>query len=446
LVGYVVADSSRALTASELRKYLKTKLPEYMVPSALIGLDRLPLNANGKVDRSALPAPQIGGRESEGVYAAPRSVNEQRLAQIWAEVLKVERVGVHDNFFIAGGHSLLAIRLLSLMSKEFEFEIPLRSFLESPTIASVAKYIDARNEQEEGTGSVGKHRWSYLVKLKGGEGKSTVFVFPGGFGGENEALALAQIAYFAGPEYTFYGLRARSAGGTVRGHESVQEMAKDFLEEIRKVQPRGPYYLLGHCLGGVVAYEVACQLQDQGNEVGLLGFLDTVRPTTMRYYRYLAWRVIEKLIPNWQYYYRERFFYHLEKVRTLGWRDKIRYLTHRSRTLAEVFDLKPRKAAVGTQQPSSLRALRTNQSSHIKALMRYRPRQYHGRVFSLVAAEVCNQKEDNALGWGEHITGGIETYRGTGDHDSFIRDHTRTVGALIREWLENSQRQTAQSE
>src|SRR5678816_71891 len=180
-----------------------------------------------------------------------------------------------------------------------------------------------------------------------------------------------------------------------RGHESVEAMAKDFVEEIKSIQPEGPYYLLGHCLGGVVAYEVACQLQDQGEEVGLLGFLDTVRPTRVRYYRYRAWRVIEKLIPNWQYYYRERFRYHFEKLRSLEWRERINYVTHRSETLKEVFDLKFAKTAAGAQQPPSMRELRDNQSSHLKALLRYRPRQYRGTVFSLVADEMSSRKQDN---------------------------------------------------
>src|SRR6185436_3116002 len=199
--------------------------------------------------------------------------------------------------------------------------------------------------------------------------------------------------------YPFYGLRARSSRGSERGHESVEAMAKDFIEEIRAVQLRGPYHLLGHCLGGVVAYEVACQLQDQGEEVGLLGFLDTVRPTRVRYYRYLAWRVIEKLIPNWQYYYRERFLYHFEKLRSLEWRERVNYITHRSETLKEVFDLKPAKTVAGAQQPPSMRELRDNKSSHLKALLRYRPRRYQGRVFSLVADEKFYQKQDNTLGW-----------------------------------------------
>ncbi len=435
LVAYGVSAPGAVPTASELRSFLQQKLPDYMVPSAFVFLNELPLTPNGKVDRKALPVPDQSRPELNEGYVGPRSVTEQRLAQIWSEVLKVERVGVHDNFFHLGGHSLLAIRLISLISKEFEREVALRSFFESPTIEGVAKYLEAGDEERDAIDASGNHKWLCLFKLKNGDNKSPVYVFPGGFGGENEALALAQIAHFVGPEYPFFGLRAKSSQGNQRAHQSVEEMARDFLKEIRSIQPKGPYHLLGHCLGGVIAYEVACQLQDQGEEVGLLGFLDTSRPTKALYYRYLGRRVIEKLIPNWQFYYRERASYHMQTLRGLDWRGKIGYIARRSETLKEVFDLQTTQAAADSRPTPSLREFRDNQSSHISTLLRYRPRQYRGRVFSLVAEEKLKRKKDGTLGWGKHVSGKIEVRSASGNHDSFIRDHTETVGNLVRSWL-----------
>ncbi len=440
LVAYGVSAPGAVPTASELRSFLQQKLPDYMVPSAFVFLNELPLTPNGKVDRKALPVPDQSRPELNEGYVGPRSVTEQRLAQIWSEVLKVERVGVHDNFFHLGGHSLLAIRLISLISKEFEREVALRSFFESPTIEGVAKYLEAGDEERDAIDASGNHKWLCLFKLKNGDNKSPVYVFPGGFGGENEALALAQIAHFVGPEYPFFGLRAKSSQGNQRAHQSVEEMARDFLKEIRSIQPKGPYHLLGHCLGGVIAYEVACQLQDQGEEVGLLGFLDTSRPTKALYYRYLGRRVIEKLIPNWQFYYRERASYHMQTLRGLDWRGKIGYIARRSETLKEVFDLKTTQAAADSRPTPSLREFRDNQASHISTLLRYRPRQYRGRVFSLVAGEKLKRKKDGTLGWGKHVTGEVQVCSGSGNHDSFIRDHTKSVGVLVRNWLEMTER------
>ena len=136
LVAYVV--NHEDVPPSELRSFLKGKLPEYMLPSAIVVLDRLPLSPNGKLDRKALPAPEY---RSEEAFVAPRTPNEQTLAAIWAEVLKLEKIGIHDNFFDLGGHSLLATQVISRVRKTFELDIPLRALFELPTVAELAKLI-----------------------------------------------------------------------------------------------------------------------------------------------------------------------------------------------------------------------------------------------------------------------------------------------------------------
>ncbi len=139
LVAYVGA--AEAVPAAELRAHLRESLPEYMVPSALVVLEALPISPNGKVDRRALPAPEPGGGEAE--YEAPRSVTEELLAEIWAEVLRAERVGIRDSFFELGGHSLLATRVVSRVREAFGVELPLRALFEAPTVAGLAERVDA---------------------------------------------------------------------------------------------------------------------------------------------------------------------------------------------------------------------------------------------------------------------------------------------------------------
>jgi amino acid adenylation domain-containing protein len=145
LVGYVVAQGGAAdgeLKISELRNYLRERLPEYMVPSYFVVLEALPLTANGKLDRGALPAPQLDGAELSAAYVAPRTPTEELLVGIWATVLGVERVGVEDNFFEVGGHSLLATQLISRIREAFAIEMPLRTLFERPTIAALAEDIE----------------------------------------------------------------------------------------------------------------------------------------------------------------------------------------------------------------------------------------------------------------------------------------------------------------
>jgi acyl carrier protein len=141
---------SSPLSLDDLRVELKEKLPEYMLPSAFVFLKTLPLTSNGKVDRSALPAPDETRQGLQSDFVEPRDPIEKALSDIWANFLKVDVVGVHDNFFDLGGHSLLATQVVSRMRKEFQLEIPLRSLFEWPTIAQLAEKIEeAKNSEAE---------------------------------------------------------------------------------------------------------------------------------------------------------------------------------------------------------------------------------------------------------------------------------------------------------
>jgi acyl carrier protein len=145
LVAYVVVEES-STDAQELRQYLRERVPDYMVPSAIMELDQLPLTRNGKLDRSRLPAPVFGPKQE--TFVAPRTSTEESLAQIWSEVLNVERVGVNDNFFDLGGHSLLATQVFSRMQELFGFELPLRALFEAPTVAELAERVDAHGVKD----------------------------------------------------------------------------------------------------------------------------------------------------------------------------------------------------------------------------------------------------------------------------------------------------------
>jgi acyl carrier protein len=139
MVGYVTLKEGRSVMINELREYLKGKLPEYMVPPFIVVLDKLPLTPNGKVDRKALPAPDR--RQEEGTFIAPQTPSEELLVEIYQAVLKVERVGIHDNFFGLGGHSLLATQLVSRVREVFKVELPLRTLFENPTIVGLSGFI-----------------------------------------------------------------------------------------------------------------------------------------------------------------------------------------------------------------------------------------------------------------------------------------------------------------
>jgi len=169
LVAYAVGQQGESFDAAEIRKYLKQKLPEYMIPSAFVLLDELPLTPNGKVDRKALPAPDQDRPELGNIYQAPRTPVEEALASIWCELLKVDKVGIHDNFFELGGHSLLATQAVSRMRDALRKTIPLRNLFEAPTVSALALLIEKSNESQEAVHApaiVRASRESYRVKLE----------------------------------------------------------------------------------------------------------------------------------------------------------------------------------------------------------------------------------------------------------------------------------------
>ena len=167
LVAYLVSDQEPVPTYSELRRFLKEKLPDYMVPAAFVMLDALPLTPNGKVDRRVLPEPGSVSPELETPYVAPRTEVESAIVAIWKEVLHVEKVGVHDNFFDLGGHSLLMIQVHSALQERLKRDLPVIELFEYPTIDSLARYLSQGKSEQ----SSSQHKDSRVEKIKEGKNR-----------------------------------------------------------------------------------------------------------------------------------------------------------------------------------------------------------------------------------------------------------------------------------
>jgi thioesterase domain-containing protein len=264
-VAYVVAGGAE-LDSAALRAHLQQRLPEYMVPSAWVGLAALPLNANGKVDRKALPLP--GALESPApAHIAPRDSLELTLARVWEQVLGVQPVGVRTSFFELGGHSLLAVRLLAAMRQATGRHLPLASLFQAPTIEQLAAWV-----RREAPGT-----FSPLVPFGAANaGTAAPFFCVHAVGGS--VLSYAELARLLGPDQPFYGLQSRGLDGGPPPPGTVEEMAAEYVAAIRQVQPSGPYFLGGWSLGGVIAYEMARQLRESGEPVALLALIDAYVP------------------------------------------------------------------------------------------------------------------------------------------------------------------------
>nr|UKU09925.1 Luz2 [Actinomadura luzonensis] len=255
-----VARGVGALLAG-LRERVTGRLPEYMMPSAFVVLDRLPLTRNGKLDRAALPEPEFAG----GVYRAPRDQREETLARLFAEVLGLDRIGVDDDFFAMGGHSLRVIRLTWRIRAELGVEVPIRTVFQAPTVAELAAHLDAAQPPE------GQDPFAVVLPIRTGGRRAPLWWFHSGGG-----LCWPYMGFAAHlrEDHPVYGVQAR---GFDRAHprpSSIEEMIDDYLAQLLAVQPEGPFHLLGWSLGGTVAHAAAAELQRRGHEVALLGLLD----------------------------------------------------------------------------------------------------------------------------------------------------------------------------
>jgi thioesterase domain-containing protein len=227
----------------------------------------------------------------ETAYVAPRTNVERTLAGFWAELLGVAEVGVEDDFFTLGGHSLIAVRLFAMIRRQWKIDFPISVLFEAPTIARCAALIADRlgPEDEAAAAPAAKAdpagpRFTHLVAMHAGEGgpKTPFFLVAGMFG---NVLNLRHLAHLLGTDRPFYGLQARGLFGDAAPHATIEAAAADCLAEIRQVQPEGPYLLGGFSGGGLTAWEIGRQLRSMGEEVALMALLDTpmpVRPALTR--------------------------------------------------------------------------------------------------------------------------------------------------------------------
>jgi amino acid adenylation domain-containing protein len=263
LVGYVVLAPAAVWNITDLARHLGSRLPRYMIPAALVRLERLPLTPNGKLDRRALPAPDASRPDMAMVYVPPGDAIETQLVAIWCELLGVNRVGVHDNFFDLGGHSLLAVRLSATIERQFGRKLPVAILFQAPTVRLLAAWVSGKEEVKLS---------SSLVPLQPLGAKPPLFLVHG-WGGD--VFCYLSIAAEMAPDQPVYGVQALGLETRTTPHATVEEMAAHYVREIRTFQPEGPYYLGGHSLGGIFAFEVARQLRQAGQRVALLVLFDT---------------------------------------------------------------------------------------------------------------------------------------------------------------------------
>ncbi|MEA5627145.1 amino acid adenylation domain-containing protein [Nostoc sp. UHCC 0251] len=266
LVAYIVPEKSQVFSSNKLHQFLQEKVPHYLIPSAFVQLDILPLTPNGKVDRKALPAPNNSEIYASHDFVAPRNEIELQLTQIWEDILNLRPIGVKDNFFNLGGHSLLVVRLMAQIQQHFDINLPLATILQNPTIAQIA---DTLQQQTDTLSN------SALVAINQNGSNRPFFCVPG-VGGNG--LYFYNLARYLGSEQPFYTFQAQGLDGKSTPYTKIEDMATHYIKAMQTVQPQGPYILGGYSFGSNIAFEMTQQLQNQGHEVALLAVIDNFAP------------------------------------------------------------------------------------------------------------------------------------------------------------------------
>jgi len=267
LVAFFTGDAQIAA----LKAYLSEQLPPYMMPAHFVALDSIPLTGNGKVDKKALLQFASPSADEFTFYAAPRTNVEKMLADIWSEYLGLKKISIYDNFFELGGHSLIAVKVMTKIERLTGKRLPLASLFEKPTIERMARLLNL-----DATAIT----WDALVPIKTGGAKMPLYIVHGA--GLNVLLFNA-VAMGLSPDQPVYGLQAKGLNGIDEPLTRIEDMAAHYIDSILAQNPGGPYALAGFSFGGIIAYEMARQLQEMGREVNLVALFDTNAYNTIFY-------------------------------------------------------------------------------------------------------------------------------------------------------------------
>lgn len=408
LVAYVAAQSGADVDATTLRQHVRRFLPDYMVPQHVVVLGSLPLTPNGKIDRRALPGPDAATVDTTPSRAAltgttgskeanpPATRTEVALADLWKKVLGVRPASRTDSFFDLGGHSLLAVRLFDGIEKSFGCRLPLATILRAETLEALAAEIEATTRESA--------KSACLVGIRPHGTRPPFYCVHGGGG---EVLFARDLVRHFPSDQPFFGLHAIGVTSRAERDSTIEAMAERYLREIVAKQPKGPYYLGGFCLGGLVAYEMAQRLTRQGLEVALVVMIDTYNPVVAA----LAAAQASSLR-----IWREKLGFQLGNLRALGpgergsyfWRRMQEMLRGRTKRTREMLSQFPLPSQTNNHGGNGGQFRGTLEEFHHRVWMAYRPTPYAGDVLIIRPQTGFSFYNDPHLGWSELVQGKLD--------------------------------------
>lgn len=308
LCAYV--ESAEHINIQEIKKFLSESLPAYMIPRYFVQINSFPLTANGKIDRKSLPSPTSNIMVSEK-YSKPTNEIEDILVNTWMKILKIDKIGIQDNFFELGADSLDAIKLVTMIKNKFNVEIPLNYIFNKGSIKEIALYIVnnsdvniiyAEQKQEVNVDNI-------LLLRKGQCKNKNLFLIHAGSG---EIQVYVELCNRLRDDFNYWGIRQEKNTGVEAKNITINEWAYKYLEGIKKVQPNGPYYIGGWCVGGTIAFEIARLLELENEKVNFIGLINSIAP--QRYFKDNE----NKFTIQTEYDFMQEYFNEYEFVRNLS--------------------------------------------------------------------------------------------------------------------------------
>ncbi len=421
LVAYLAAAPTLPGLVAALRSHLKTHLPDYMIPSAFVLLEALPLTPHGRVDRRVLPAPSTQDDASSDGESSPLNLLELELIRIWRRLFQREDIDRHDNFFALGGHSLLAARLGAEINQLLGRKLPIAAVFQSPTVETMARRLGDENWAPP---------WSSLVPLQPHGSKPPIF-FVHGINGD--VYGFVELAKLLPADQPSYGIQAVGLDGQSERHVTIEDMAAYYVKEIISLQPEGPLYLLGFSLGGVITYEIAQQLHRLGRRVALLVLLDSPP------FGKIPWRYF---VLSWCTYICKRLLFHLGHLwrgaRRGEWLEylrgrwaSLRHYVAQNRTQAPIFTAPPEKGIQPPEVPGYI-------DYYHAVACAYQLSQYPGTADIFVSEQFTH---DWRWYWNYMIRGGVTFHWFPGEHLDFLLnpDYTPLLAKSLTAVLERAQ-------
>jgi amino acid adenylation domain-containing protein len=462
----------------ELRQHLQQTLPSYMIPATFVPLESLPLTVNGKVDRGALPSCEEESLETLHQVKPSSTPTEIALIKIWEELLRLKQVNIYSNFFELGGHSLLATQMTSRVRDAFGIELPLKSVFDSPTIAQLAPLINTLTNAAltsqipslvrldrsiysrprstpPSTSAISSPHLPTLPNLRAIENLKTPALNPrsplvpltlGGSGSPffcvhpmfGVVFPYLELAHQLGSHRSFYGLQPSGLDGKSPPLNRMEAIAAYYIQAIRELQPQGPYYLGGWSFGGLVAFEMAQQLRQAGQEVKLLAILDTPAPCRnlpfVQSLKFLLGTALWSILPFLQDYsvlIRERLLF--QKTSSTQQRRSPSVTKTAFQAIARLL---PEESRSPLLDETAIHTLLTIAYAHSQAIYRYMPKPYPGTLTLFRANEQPDAlKNAPSLNWSP-LAGDIQLYPVPGNHLSLLKQpHIQTLAQQLRRCL-----------